>query len=512
MNLSRRSFLTTSAAGLLLATASPSVGALASTPMRPAGDAPFTLGVASGEPSRDGFVLWTRLATDPVTADGLGGMGDRTTTVEWQVATDEAFTKVVASGTATTGAPQGHSVHVEVDNLPPNTWFYYRFRALGVVSPVGRTRTAPEASSNQPAKIAVASCSQWEHGWFSAYRDIAEQQPDLVVHLGDYIYEHGPLLYPVLSGRVRSMVGGETFNLADYRRRYALYRTDPDLQRAHAAAPWVTVFDDHEVDNDWAADHHEVWGPIHAFLERRAAAFQAYYENMPLRLRQKPRGPHMELFRRIAWGQLFTLHMLDTRQYRDVQVCRWSGPCDEASDPKRTILGEAQEKWLREGYAQNPATWQILGNQVMFAPYDQDSGPGVNQNMDAWDGYVASRRRVVEGWKAASVTNPVVLTGDYHKAFAFDIPDVDTPKESIGVEVVATSITSEGVGDDSVKYSDSQNPHLRMFQSQRGYSMLTVGSSSMDVAYRTVSDVRKASAALRTSAKLTVRAGERRFS
>lgn len=514
-NVTRRTVLTTAAAGAAWALASPTAQA---EDVSGHSGYPFQLGVASGEPTHDGFVIWTRLAIDPLASDGLGGLGDKTTPVQWQVATDKKFAKVVAQGTATTNHNVGHSVHVEVAKLPPNQWFYYRFQALGAESAVGRARTAPAAGSFDSARIAVASCAQWEHGWFSGYRDIAAKNPDLVVHLGDYIYEHGPLMYPVLSGRVRSMVGGETFSLADYRRRYALYRTDRDLQQAHQAAPWVTVFDDHEVDNDWAGDHHEFWGKTQAFIRRKAAAFQAFYENMPLRVSQKPRGPHLELHRRILWGGLFSLNMLDTRQYRDVQVCRWTGPCDAAREPQRAMLGSAQERWLKRGYKAHPTTWQIFGNQVMFSPYDENPLSGVRHNMDGWDGYVAARHRVISDWKEMNVANPVVLTGDYHHAFAFDVPEIDARgridhnKSPLGVEVVTTSISSGGLGNDSVRENDSQNPHLKLHQKQRGYALVDVSQSAMEVTYRSIRKVNDPQSLVGDTAMRRVVAGSRRFS
>lgn len=474
-------------------------------------NSPFQLGVASGDPAADGFVLWTRLALDPTAADGLGGMGNQKSTVRWEIATEPDFQHIVARGETHTGPQQGHSVHVEVTGLPADSWYYYRFHAHGATSHIGRTRTTPPAHTTGTARIAVASCAQWEHGWFTAYRDIAAQQPDLVVHLGDYLYEYGPLMYPVLSGRVRAMVGGETHTLADYRRRHALYRTDPDLQQAHAAAPWVTVFDDHEVDNDWAGDHHEMWGETPEFVARRGDAFQAYYENMPLRLSQKPHGAQMQLFRRITWGQLFTLHMLDTRQYRDVQVCGWVGPCDAVKDPHRTILGTQQENWLRRGYRDHPATWQVLGNQVMFAPYDQSGFPGLQTNNDSWDGYHAARQRVLADWRAANVENPVVLTGDYHQAFAFDIPDPQHPEVSAGVEVVTTSITSDGVGNSTTQHDDNNNDHLRFHQNQRGYALVDLNQNTLTVTYREVEKVNDPRSAVRTAAQLRVQAGAKEF-
>ncbi len=275
---------------------------------------PFTLGVASGEPAPDGVVLWTRLAPDPLADDGLGGMPPRSVEVEWEIATDDRFSTVEQRGVVTATPESAHSVHVEPVGLRPGADYFYRFRAEGFLSPSGRTRTAPAPDASATLTMCVASCSNLEHGWFTAYRRLAEETPDLVVHLGDYQYE-----FAGRDGGVRRHAGPETVTLADYRRRYAQYKTDPDLQAAHAVAPWLVVFDDHEVADNWADETPEQ--PAPDFPARRAAALRAYYENMPLRSSAMPHGAAMQLFRRVDWGALATFHMLDTRQYRSDQAC-----------------------------------------------------------------------------------------------------------------------------------------------------------------------------------------------
>ena len=276
---------------------------------------PFTLGVASGDPASDGAVIWTRLAPNPLADDGLGGMPARVVDVEWEVAADERFTHVEQRGLVSATPDGAHSVHVELTGLRPGADYFYRFRTGGYVSPAGRTRTAPEPGSMASMTMCVASCSNFEQGWFTAYRHLADENPDLVVHLGDYQYEYAA----GAGGTVREHVGPETVTLANYRQRYAQYKTDKDLQAAHACAPWLVVFDDHEVADNWADEVPEKPDP--AFLDRRAAALRAYYENMPLRRSSMPRGIDMQLYRRVHWGGLATLHMLDTRQYRDDQPC-----------------------------------------------------------------------------------------------------------------------------------------------------------------------------------------------
>lgn len=473
----------------------------------------FTLGVASGDPASDGFVLWTRLAVEPLAEDGTGGMPAKAIPVEWELAEDERFTRVVRRGQAEAAPEMGHSVHVELDGLRPDREYFYRFRALGALSPTGRTRTAPLPGAMSPLTMAFASCAQYEHGYFTAYRHLGEEEPDLVLHLGDYQYEHKAGDYEIPGGNPREHVGPETKTLANYRQRHAQYKTDPDLQFAHAVAPWVVVWDDHELENNWADDIPEEPGkPGPEFLERRQAAFQAYYENMPLRRRSVPSGIDMRLYRRINWGGLATLHMLDTRQYRDDQVGDDEFGMDdpERLNPKRSITGAEQERWLLQGFRQSQARWDVLGQQVMFSEIDYVNGSDEGYNPDGWDGYVGSRRRVAQGWQQAQVRNPVVLTGDVHANWANNIPDRERSR-TIGSELVTTSITSGGDG--SAELTDEEkgylrdNPHVQMYNNQRGYVRARISAEEIRADYRIVPYVTEEGADVRTHASFVIEDG-----
>ncbi len=296
--------------------------------------------------------------------------------------------------------------------------------------------------------MAFVSCSQYEHGYFTAYRRLAEDEPDLVLHLGDYQYEYAKGVYTIPGGNPRDHEGPETVTLANYRQRHAQYKMDQDLQAAHTVAPWLVVFDDHEIENNWADEVPEQ--PDANFLARRAAAFQAYYENMPLRRSSIPRGIDMQLYRRIRWGRLANFHMLDTRQYRDDQGCGDGyRNCPAAVDPARSITGAEQEAWLLDGFRRSEARWDILGQQVFFAQRDNNAGPAKVTSQDAWDGYVASRDRITHGWVSAGVRNPIVLTGDVHAHWASDRKlNYDDPSSpTVGAELVCSSITSGGNAD-----------------------------------------------------------------
>jgi alkaline phosphatase D len=470
---------------------------------------PFTLGVASGDPWPTSVVLWTRLAPEPLERDGLGGMPRRQVVVHWQVAEEPSFRRVIRGGFAVADPAWAHSVHVEADGLAPGREYFYRFRADGHVSPVGRTRTAPGAGSMGPdARFAVASCANYEEGWFTAYRRLAEEEPDLVLHLGDYLYE-GPEVSSPGQRHVRGHEGGETRTLADYRRRHAQYKTDPDLQHAHAVAPWAVVFDDHEVDANWAAFHSQT--PQPRFARRRAAAFRAYYEHMPLRRSSLPDGPHLPIFRRLTWGDLATVHLLDTRQYRYDQVCgdtRVIG-CTARQAANRTILGARQERWLDQGLASSTARWDLLAQQVFVAPKDSYPGPIEEFAMDAWDGYPAARRRLFGSFVDGRVRNPVVLTGDVHRHYANDLVLDD---RVVAAELVTTSVSSGGDGTERTALTDVQlaeNPHLRWADSRRGYVMVRLGPSALRADFRTLPFVSRPGARVSTAASFGLEDGHR---
>jgi alkaline phosphatase D len=471
------------------------------------GGDPFTLGVASGDPWPAGMVLWTRLAPRPLAADGRGGMPRRAVPVQWQLATDEGFRTVVRSGTATAVPERAHAVHVEVDGLPPGAGYFYRFRAGPYLSPPGRTRTAPGPLAMPSARLAVASCANYGSGWYTAYRHIAAEDPDLVLFLGDYIYE-----YAAGEADAREVVGPVASTLGTYRLRYGQYRLDPDLQAAHSAAPWVVTLDDHEVQNDWAAGVGERGAGGPAFLARRAAAFEAFYEHMPLRRTSVPSGPDMQLYRRLDWGRLASFHLLDTRQYRSRLACGRPS-CDPArEDRRRTITGAGQERWLLHGLAASPSTWQVLAQQVTFTYLDRDPGPATDFSGGDWNAYPAERRRVLDALVRLRVRNPVVLTGDAHQHLASDLKAdfADPDSAVVGSELVGTSISSGGDGSDHAEHlrrAIAASPHIKFQSSRRGYLNCALDGSVFRTDLRVLPYVSRPGAPARTAASFAIEAG-----
>jgi alkaline phosphatase D len=484
---------------------------------------PFTLGVASGDPWPDGVVIWTRLAPEPFAP--LGGMPQAAAVeVLWEVAEDEGFARVARSGAALARPELGFAVHVEVGGLAPGRPYWYRFRAAGEASPVGRTRTAPAPGAAVPRlRFVNAGCQHFEHGHFTAWRHVAEEpELDLVVHYGDYIYEYrgarpgGP---PGWGPAVRAHEGDETITLDDYRRRHAQYRMDPDLAAAHAAHPFLVSFDDHEVDNNWAGLVSEEDGgrrfpvavPPEVFALRVQAALQAWYEHMPLRRSALPRGPAILAHRRIRWGRLAEIHVLDTRQHRDDQPCGDGirEPCAEVARPDAQMLGAAQERWLLDGLAASDATWQVLAQQVVVMPL---VSPGGTVGLDSWGGYPAARARLLAGMAERRVANPVVLTGDLHHAMAGTLHAVpgDPGSPAVATEFVATSISSGGDGSEQTPRLAAAlplNPHIAFLNSRRGYCLHEATPGRMEVAFRAVSAVTRPGAPREDRGRLVVEAG-----
>jgi len=471
-------------------------------------DYPFKLGVASGDPAPDGAVLWTRLAPDPL---NNGGMPPEDVLVQWQVAEDEGMGRVVAKGAATASAAWGHAVHVEVQGLNPDREYWYQFKAGGEVSPIGRTRTTP-AGNVMPDRLrfAFASCQHYESGFFNAYKHMAEEDLNAVVHLGDYIYEYGPN-----PKAVRQHNSPEVVSLNDYRNRYALYKMDENLQAAHAAFPWIVTWDDHEFDNNCAGDISEEEGvdPV-AYLARRAAAYQAYYENMPLRRSTLPHGPFMQLYRSVSYGQLAQFSVLDTRQYRTDQPCGDDNvaPCDGVYDPNASLLGDIQEKWLCDGLASSPARWNILAQQVMMARVDRTPGDAVAWSMDQWAGYEVGRTRLLEFLRDRQIANPVVLTGDIHTNWVNDLKinfdDMNSP--TVATEFVGTSITSGGDGAEKRGDTDgvlADNPFVKFYNAERGYVRCEVTPERWQSDYRVVPVVSKPESPCLTRASYVVEDG-----
>lgn len=502
----RRRFLTGGAAVLgAVATAQLWLPASAQAAEVPLPEDVFSLGVASGDPLPDGVVLWTRLAPDPPAG---GGMPARTVPVEWEVASDARFRDVVRRGHTVARPALGHSVHVDVRGLRPGRTYWFRFRAGGRISPTGRTRTAPAptAAGTGGLRVALASCQNWQQGYFTPYADMLAQDPDVVLFVGDYIYESAPSATAVR----RHEGSGEPYSLTQYRNRYAQYRSDPDLAAMHAHAPFVVTFDDHEVDNDYAGQVPQDPGKQapDAFADRLTAAYQAYYEHMPVRATAVPNGPHIKMFRRLEFGRLARLNVLDTRQYRSDQATTQAG----AQDPSMTMLGARQRKWLLDGLHGSGARWNLIASQIMMAETDLKVGDGKLWYYDAWDGYQAERNALLQEFR--QVRNPVVLTGDRHLTMVSDLRTdyADPGSPVVGAEFVGTSISSNGDQDQAAFHAQfdplrGDNPHWKLVDAHRGYHLFDIRPGGIDARVRTVSTVVRPTAEAATLARLRVEAG-----
>ncbi|MDT0398689.1 alkaline phosphatase D family protein [Streptomyces edwardsiae] len=521
-HIGRRRFVTVTgaAAALAFAVGLPGTGTAAAAELDAAriADDPFTLGVASGDPHADSVLLWTRLAPVPYQADS--GLPAKRVTVAWELALDERFRRIVKRGKATAHPEFHHTVHVEVPHLAPGHVYYYRFRAGRFVSPVGRTRTAPADRDRAAAlTFGVVSCQRYDQGYYTAYRHLADEDLDVVFHLGDYLYEYavndvaGSRAYP--AGTLPDLFKRETVTLEDYRLRYALYKSDPDLLAAHAAHPFVVTWDDHETENNYSDDTPENSVPPEEFLLRRAAAYRAYWENMPLRRPQLPDGPDLRLYRRLHWGRLAQFDVLDTRQYRSDQAYGdgWQYPGPQSEDPSRTLTGDAQERWLINGWHRSDAVWNVVPQQVTFSQRHDTTTPPSKVSMDSWDGYPASRERVLAGAQAAGVDNLMILTGDVHVHYGFDVKrDFSDPdSRTVGTEIVTSSITSGGNG--SAKPANwntltAANPHMRFYNGLRGYATVSLGRELARTDFKTVSHVTTQGAPLTTAASFVTEAGE----
>jgi alkaline phosphatase D len=514
--LSRRRLLTAFGASAVTALSIPleSRAALAQAVFK---TYPFQLGVASGDPSPDGFVIWTRLAPEPFE---IGyGMPMAPVAVDWEVGDSPSFKTIVAKGAAIAPPELGHAIHVEVAGLQPGRDYWYRFIAGRDRSTVGRARTAPAlGAALDRVRFAVAGCQNYENGYYTAHRRLAEDNPDFVFCYGDYIYEGRGGRITANGGRpienIRQHFGDEIYALDDYRRRYAQYKLDADLQAAHAAAPWFAVWDDHEIDNDWVGELDQDGTDPKLFNLRRQAAVQAYYENMPLRASSFPVGTSLQIYRRAAYGQLLNLNLLDTRQFRTDQPCNdkpsW---CDGIGAPKAEVIGAAQEKWLMDGLTGSKATWNVLAQQVMLMDLDRDPGPGVVVNPDSWAGYRIPRGRLLQKMKDAKVANAVVLTGDEHQNFAGDL-FVDGARHEgapVASEFVITSISSGGDGQDQRDdYAKIQaaNPILKFNNNQRGYAICDVTPKAFVTEFKVLDAVTRKDGKLSTRAKWALEAGK----
>ncbi|MGQ3139696.1 MAG: alkaline phosphatase D family protein [Sphingopyxis solisilvae] len=464
---------------------------------------PFALGVASGEPASDGLVLWTRAVG--LTEDVRLG---------YEIASDENFRAIVRSGGIDAPAGRGGAAHLEVRGLPPGRPYFYRFHLGDAVSRVGRAATV--AANPERLRLALTSCQHWEHGWFSAYRDMIEQNVDAVLQVGDYIYEKSFGSGP----NVRAFGAPDPLTLDDYRARHALYRTDPDLAAAHAAMPFIVALDDHEVENDYAGVHGGVTVDPAAFLRRRTAAWQAYFEHMPLRPSAWRSGGSLQLFRRFRWGRLATVHMLDTRQYRSVQACsdeKRGGQvvrdCDAVADPGATMLGARQEAWLDDGLARERGIWSLVAQQTLFSRLVLPQGPDARWS-DMWDGYEAARHRALGSLGRPTVRNAVVLGGDVHSFWLNNVlADFGDPRSKIVASEVVTSCLASRNGPAALfDGARSRNPHIRYHDNAHaGYALLDVVPERIDVDLRAVASLDEPAARCFSLERRSIEAGRPGF-
>jgi alkaline phosphatase D len=481
---------------------------------RPALDRdPFTLGVASGDPTADGFVLWTRLAPDPLAPHGGMPIPMAAMPVQWEVAADETFRTVVARGEGLARPELAHSVHVEVAGLQPRRRYWYRFRlGDGATSPVGTVKTAPAAGAPiDRVRFGVAGCQQYEQGFYTAYRSLAEQDElDFIFHYGDYIYE-GTGGINAAKIYVRKHLGDTLYSLEDYRLRYAQYKTDPDLQAAHASAAFVTSFDDHEVEDNWGGEFSKKAGvPPEVFLLRRAAAMQAWYEHMPLRAAQFPRLEGMLAYRRFDYGRLLRMHVLDTRSFRSNRYCaKPGGPnCGTMDDPRSTMLGAAQERWLADGLNGRPQ-WHLLAQQKLVMPLDtRAAGASEPQySADNWDGYASTRQRLIDAIEQRRLTNVVIASGDAHVNLIGSLPRRPEAADSaaIATEFLAASISSGGDGHMNPRPElAANNPFFALFNAKRGYHLHEVTPQAWRNDVRIVDQIEKPGGAVSTLARFAV--------
>lgn len=465
----------------------------------------FGLGVASGQPRADTVVLWTRL-TGPALPDGVP--------VRWEIARDESFREIVARGEEIAEAAWAHSVHAEPAGLAPNRWYWYRFRALGQQSAVGRTRTAPAADSASTLNFAIASCQRFDMGHYAAWRHMAAEELDLVMFLGDYIYE-----YPSGKNSVRPLEGTAIVRtLEQYRARYVTHKSDPALQAIHARVPWLLVWDDHEVGNDYAKLQGQELEPD--FGAQRAAAYQAYWEHLPFPKSARPRGPDMRITGRLDWGTLARIHLLDDRQYRDPQVCPKPNRggsntvalknCPELLDPKRTLLGLEQERWLADGW-DTARPWNLVAQQTLMARFswtDAANGAGTYWT-DGWDGYAPARQRLFDSIAQRKVGGVVVLGGDVHSNYIADLKlDFDNPASpTIATEYCGTSITSLSFPQSRIDAALGLNPHMRYGRSdQRGYMRFALDAKQLQAQLRVVDNALDPASGIATAARFTTEA------
>jgi alkaline phosphatase D len=481
---------------------------------------PFLLGVASGAPAVDGMVLWTRLMAAPL-GDPLPSVPIE---VKWELSVDPLFKKIIRTGTEYAHPDFAHSVHAEIGGLAQQArhqtplQYWYRFIVGGVTSPVGRTRVLPHLNSRQKFTLALASCQNYEHGYFSAYRHMAQEDLDCVLFVGDYIYEYG-----MTPNRTRQHNSPTVQTLDEYRARYALYKSDPDLQLAHAAFPWIVTWDDHEVENDYANDR-AASGRGEHFMAKRAAAYRAYWEHMPLRKAQLPIGAEAKIYSRYAWGQTANLHVLDARQYRDYQVCTPSDQggsrsildknCPERLSTSSSLLGDQQEAWLNSGIRNSQAGFEIIGQQSIMGQMRMPASRSAEVTTaeafwnDSWDGYPLARKRMLDIW--AKKKNVISLGGDVHATYINHlVNDFDDPySPALATEIVGTSITSPSWPQAATERIMSHNSHMKFGKSdQRGYTILVLEKNQATATLRVIDNARVQESKLSTAGRFVIEAG-----
>lgn len=484
-------------------------------------DYPFQLGVAAGDPAQDGFVIWTRLAPKPLE---IGyGMPSAPVPVKWEVASDEGFRTIVRSGEAVARPELGHAVHVEVEGLEPGRQYFYRFNAGRERSNMGKAKTAPAlGASLARSRFGVGGCQHYEQGFFTAWRRLADEDLDFVFHYGDYIYEgRGARVFNSSAGpqeNPRQHFGGEVYSLDDYRRRYAQYRMDTDLQDAHASTAWYMTWDDHEIDNNWVSDIDQDGSQPDIFALRKQAAVQAYYEHMPFRRSAFPKGSGMQLYRGQTWGDLLDLNFLDTRQFRTDQPCedRFATTCAGVDDAAAQVLGQAQEAWLFDNLNRSRARWKVLAQQVMVMDLDRKDGEEIGYNLDSWAGYRIPRQRLLRHIRDRRIANTVVLTGDEHQNYAGELYlDGRNPDGApVAAEFVTTSISSSGDGVDQrpdMARIQAANPQLKFNNAQRGFAVCDVTAETWRTEFKVLNKVSTRDAQLTTRKVMALEAGSSRL-
>ncbi|RYG32652.1 MAG: alkaline phosphatase [Burkholderiales bacterium] len=472
---------------------------------------PFTMGVASGDPDANSVVLWTRLSPDPMAPDF--GMPQSAVFVQWEVAEDDRFNRIVRSGEEEAHAGSAFSIHAEVGGLKPGRTYWYRFTSGNAVSPVGRTRTTPARDADvQGFRYVFSACQQYNLGYYGAWRHAVAENPDFVVFLGDYIYERAPRAD---RDNVRLTVNEDALDLASYRRRYASYKMDEDLKAAHAAAPWLVIWDDHEVANNYGGDFNQQGLSTADFLLRRAAAYQAWYEHMPVRKSSAPVGPNTRIYRSFHWGRAGAVQLIDGRQYRTLTEWPEFGAdrnqipdSDLRRDPKRTMLGLEQEAWLFDQLKRSNAKWNILAQQFAIVER-QVPGKKPGQWMygnDAWDGYPATRERVLQALSGTS--NPSVIGGDSHIFMAADLR-IKREGALVAPAFVGGSIASPANDVEGLSIAMKHNPDMHFGENKvRGYTLVEAGPKQMTLTMRSMVNARDVKTEQKTLAQFVIEDGK----